>query len=71
MEDLTFQRDGLDLVITQTGTENEIRVTDEYQAAQAAGEAATNRGEVNPGSKREGDQASGALPATLDEVGPA
>ncbi|MBX9826325.1 MAG: pre-peptidase C-terminal domain-containing protein [Xanthobacteraceae bacterium] len=28
--DLTFTRDGLDLVITQTGTDNEIRVVDEF-----------------------------------------
>ena len=51
--------------------EAKIRVTDEYEAAQAAGEAATNRGEGNPGrSAREGDQALGTSTATLDEVGP-
>ena len=42
--------------------EAKIRVTDEYEAAQAAGEAATNRGEVKPGSKREGAQASAPCP---------
>src|SRR5207237_1245538 len=29
-EDVTFRRDGIDLVITQNGTDNEIRVIDEF-----------------------------------------